>query len=218
MEIASRVLCDIECHLRPGARDKSDAKAYLGSGCPGSPGKKVVRKYLAEALAKEGLFVRGGDGANSVYCKGSFYTQEGFVQAFVTKILGFLDGDGPDAGLFSRILGKILDLATLKTKSYLTEIMKTDRVVRTSVSVLICPVSPGSCYTLFGKHDSDGVMLIPAAASRLDGGRGAINRDLMMDKRLRYYCHMPALDTMPLAPYTYVRQLTKVFKKWVKMD
>lgn len=217
VEIASRVLCDIESHLRPGARDKGDD---VGSGCPGSPGKKVVRRYLAEALANEGIFVRSGDAENSVYCKGSYYKQEGvlhkFVDEILAKILGIESTGNKFFDILAKAFGTIVNLITLKTFNYLTEVFPSDKVVKTSVSVLIKPFSPCSPYTLFGKHDSEGVMLIPAAAARLGGNVADYNRPLLTNQRVRYYCHMPSLETMPLAPYTYVRQLTKVFKAWIK--
>lgn len=220
VEIASRVLCDIECHLRPGARDKSDKEKDVGSGCPGAPGKKVVRQYLAESLAKEGIFVRSGDAGNSVYCKGSYYTQDGPIHSVVNEILGLIKGTkGTDIkfiDILLQVFGEIVHLLTLETFNYLEQVFPSDKVVKTSVSVLIKPFSPCSPYTLFGRHDSEGVMLIPAAANRLDGTTAAIDRKMYTDRRVRYYCHMPSLETMPLAPYTYVRQLTKIFKRWIK--
>lgn len=218
VEIASRVLCDIESHLKPGARDV--AGRGENSGCPGAPGKRVVRKYLADALKNEGLFVRDSTGEGSVYCKGRYYRQTGIlhwiVNDLVRKIMGLESTGSKFVDLMAKIFGGIVELMTLKTTNYLVEIFPTDKVVKTSVSVLICPFSPVSPYTLFGRHDSEGVMLVPSVTPRLGGGIGSYNRDLKKDERVRYYCHMPALDTMPIAPYTFVRQLTRVMSPWIK--
>lgn len=217
VEIASRMLCDIECHLRPGDRDKDGVK---NSGCPGRPAKRVVRAYLASALGHEGLFSQAGDCANSVYCRGSYGTQMGplhKLHEFITKIL---KNQHEIDNLFFRILAKVfggfIKILTLGTVAYLTDYVETDKVVKTSVSVLIQPVAPFADCRLFGLHDTEGVMLIPAAAPRLGDKVFSYNRPLSKTERVRYYCHMPSLDTLPLAPFTFVRRLTKVFGRWIK--
>lgn len=217
VEIATRVLCDIESHLRPGDRDKGKK---AGSGCPGSIGKKVVREYLSVALAKEGIYAYNGRTVDSVYCRGSYYTQEGILHSIVNDVLGLILGqkqiDNKFFAFLAKVLGGITKVMTLGTQSYILDVIATDKVVRTSVSVMIQPFSPCSPYTIFGQHDPDGVMLVPSVTPRLEGGIASYNRPLSKDKRVRYYCYMPSLDTIPLAPYTFIRQLTKVFKKWVK--
>ena len=217
VEIASRILCDIECHLRPGARDTNGVK---NSGCPGRPGKMVVRKYLSEALAKEGLFSNGGDPAGSVYCKGSYFNQVGPLHKLHELITRVINHQEEIKNLFFRILatifGTFVKVITLGTVAYATDYVETDKVVKTSVSVLIQPVAPFADCRFFGRYDDEGVMLIPAAAARLGGNVFNYNRPLSKTERLRYYWHMPSLDTLPLAPFTCVRRLTKVFGKWIK--
>jgi len=58
-------------------------------------------------------------------------------------------------------------------------------------------------------------MLIPAVAPRLSSAVAAADRKMYKDRRVRAYCYMPSFDTAPLAPHTYVRQLSKFLKKWL---
>lgn len=203
VEIATRALCDIEAHLIPGARD--DKAKGAGSGCPGWPGKTVVRDYLAEVLEKEGAT------KNRVYCKGSFELQRGFAHNIVNDILDLLKGETETnkfVDIMGKILGGVVNVLTLQTFRYLEDVFPTDKVVRTAVSVYIQPFSPSTAYTLFGRHGD--AMLIPTAAPRRKGGA------LVPDQRVRAYCYMPSLDTKALAPSTLVRKLTKVFSPWIK--
>ena len=198
VDIATRALCDVESRLRPGARK-----------CPGQPAKFVVRKYLAEALAKEGLITRDGKRENAVYCKGDVSEQGGPLHYALNGIIGFFSGNAENKffSILGKVLGGVLDVVTLRTTRYVTEVFPTDKVVRTTVSVYVQPVFPGSAFTLFGRHTASRSMLIPAVAPR--GGASGT-------ERVRYYCHMPSMDTAPLAPSTLVRKLTKVFGKWMK--
>ena len=37
------------------------------------------------------------------------------------------------------------------------------------------------------------------------------------NERTRYYCHLPVMETAPIAPVTYTRQLAGVLRKWVNL-
>lgn len=216
VEIASRILADIECHLKPGARDKN---GKVGSGCPGGIGKQVVRKYLSEALKNEGIYTYKALTENAVYCKGTYKHQEGLLHSIVDEVLKKILGETPTGSKFfdllAKIFGGIVEVVTLGTYHYLMDIFPSDKYVRTSVTVMVTPLLPGSPYSLFGKHDSEGVMMIPAVAPRLGAGVAWYDRPLVDGQRVRYYCYMPSLDTVPLAPYTFVRTLSKIFGRWI---
>ncbi len=198
VEIATRALCDVESHLRPGAR-----------ACPGQPAKRVVRKYLAEALAKEGIVSRGGSAEGGVYCKGEVYRQRGPIHDVLNKVIDAFNGNVENKffAIMGKVFGSIIDFVTLRTTRYVTEVFPTDKVVKATVSVYVQPTFPFHPFTLFGRHTASRSMLVPAVAPR--GGDSK-------DERVRYYCHMPSMDTAPLAPTTLVRKLTKVFGKWMK--
>lgn len=200
VEIATRALCDVESHLRPGAR-----------ACPGQPAKSVVRTYLAEALAKEGLVSRNGRRENSVYCKGSVAAQQGPIHTALNAVIGFLKGDTKNKfmQLLGKALGKGVDIITLGTTRYMTEVFPTDKVVKTTVSVYVQPTFPFHPFTIFGRHHpASRTMLVPAVAPR--GGDSKT-------ERVRYYCHMPSMDTATVAPSTVIRQhIVPIFGKWLK--
>lgn len=216
LEIGSRLLCDIESHLKPGARDHNGK----GSGCPGRIGKLAVRAYLTEALANEGLVEQAGYLGNSVYCRGSYYTQAGLIHTAIDFISEKMMGDPKISNAFvrmmQRVFAKAVDFFTMGTYRYLTDVFPTDKGVKTSVSVIIKPFAPKWLYTVFGRHTSDGKMLIAPFAPRLEGGIANFKRPISKTERVRYYCHLPSLDTAPVAPATFVRKLKTIFGAWMK--
>lgn len=210
IEIASRALCDIESHLKPGKRLNRGAPAY-----PGRPAKIIIRNYLAESLAKEGL-----PGADRVYLRADVYKQTGAIHKIVNGIFDGIEDLKKSESTFLSLLGKFLsfaiELITMRTERYLSEVIGTDRVVKTSVSVYINTYIPKDVYAWFG--GGRGWTMIPQYAPRLGGGSAAYARDLQMDRRVRYYCHLPSLDTATVAPPTYIRKLSKLLKSWVKLE
>ena len=200
VEIATRALCDVESHIRAGS-DK----------CPASIGKVVVRNYLAEALQKEGLA-----GASYVYCKGEVIQQAGLIHTAVNKIVGFIDDLAGKDAWYWKILGKLVKFAvkliTMGTQAYVTEIIPNDKIVKTSVSVKTQTYVPSGVYDFFGTKvgaSECNWVNIPAYAPGFKEKSG---------ERTRYYCYLPVMDTAAVAPQTYIRQLTKVLNKWVKLD
>ena len=215
LEVASRVLADCESHMMPQNVDK--LKKYPNLPNPDSPhtyGKMAVRQYLYDVLQKEGLETKG-----KVYCRGWVYAQKGLAQGIFRPILDFLNGEGESLGPAVKMIGKIfktaLDIVTMGTDRYFTDILPTDRCAMTSVSVYVKPLVPFGAYTHFGRHTKTGEMLIVQATPKLSGGSAGFNRDLLDDKRERYYCHMPVLDTHPLAVVTYIRKLKQVFGRFL---
>ena len=207
VEIATRALSDVECHLIPGKR----------KGCPGRPAKIVVRNYLAESLKNEGL-----RSANDVYCKGDVQVQDGPLHWLANKIFGGIDSMKESDNAFLRLIGRILSFAaslvTMNTQLYISEVICGDKVVRTSVSAYVDTLIPPKAYGFFGGEY--GRSMIPAYAPRLGGSAAAYDRPLSEDERVRYYCHMPSMETATLAPPTYIRKLTQIplLKKWLKVE
>ena len=209
VEIATRALCDIESHFKPG-NDK----------CPKTDGKQIVRKYLKAALAKDGFI-----GENYVYCKGSTYGQDGPVQRALEKITGGIGSLEKSDNGFLRLLGKIIKgvakFLTMNTIAYVTDVIGTDRVVRTSVSVAVDTAIPKT-GSFFG--GGKGCFVVPSYAPRLEGGTAAYNRQLSKTERVRYYCHMPSMDTSVVAPPTYIRKVEgflasiPLLGRWLKVE
>lgn len=210
IEIASRALCDIESHLKPEKRKNGGLAAY-----PGRPGKIVVRNYLAESLAKEGL-----NGPGNVYLKADVYKQTGIIHKIVNGIFDGIESLKKSESAFISLLGKFLsfalELITMRTERYLSEVIATDRVVKATASVRINTFIPKGVYDWFG--DGKGISSVAQYAPRLGGGGAAYSRDLKMNQRVRYYCHLPSLDTATVAPPTYIRKLSKLLRSWVKLE
>ena len=213
VEIATRALCDVECHLIPGKRASGS-----NTGCPGRPAKIVVRNYLAESLKNEGL-----RSANDVYLKGDVQAQSGPLHLLVNGIFDKIEEMKKSDTWIVSLLGKILSFAaslvTMNTQLYVSETFLTDKVVRTSASAYVDTLVPPKAYGFFG--NDYGRSMIPAYAPRLGGERGAVyNRNLLENERVRYYCHMPSMETATLAPPTYIRKLTQIplLKKWLKVE
>ena len=213
LEIGARALCDIDCHMQGGKEQDWTAR-------PSGTAKMPVREYLASVLANNG-FEGDAMAANRVYCKGCDYSAPGPVQAVVNVFRDFLEGQIktglPAVDLFLKIIGKIigwgLQILSFGTDSYLFDIFERDRFVKSSVSVLISPAFPTGAYVFFGHDHRDGWICIPQAANRL--GDDVYDRKMMTDRRDRYYCQMPYMDTCALAPFTYIRKLLTTFKKWL---
>jgi hypothetical protein len=213
VEIATRALCDVESHLIPGKRASGS-----NTGCPGRPAKIVVRNYLVESLKNEGL-----RSANDVYLKGDVQSQSGPLHLLVNGIFDKIEEMKKSDSWIVSLLGKILSFAaslvTMNTQLYVSETFRTDKVVRTSASAYVDTLIPPKAYGFFG--GDYGRSMIPAYAPRLSGERGAVyNRPLLEDERVRYYCHMPSMETATLAPPTYIRKLTQIplLKKWLKVE
>lgn len=217
LEIANRVLADVESHMRPFHRDHGKAD---GSGCPASQGKLVCRRYLAEVLAKDGFDGLGlTEAQNAVYCRASVYSQQGPVHVMVNGIVDGMKGMEMSDNPLIRILGKIfhgvLNLVTFRTFRYIEEIIPSDRGVKASVSVKVRPlVDPKIGW--FGKRTANGYMMIGPYVPSLEDRTAAYDRKLLEDERERSFCCMPVMDTVPMAPVTYCRMMMKLFGRWVK--
>ena len=214
LEIASRLLADCESHMIPTNVENLKKYPEITKDSPHSYGKMAVRQYLYDVLTNEGLV-----GRDRIYCRGWVYNQEGLAQGIFRPIINFLNGEGENIGPAVKIIGKIfktvLDIVTMGTHRYFTDILPTDRCVKTSVSVYVQSLMPFGAYTYFGRRSNTGWMLLVQAAPKLSGGRAAFNRQIEEDKRERYYCHMPVFDTHPLAIVTYARKLKQVFGRFL---
>lgn len=217
LEIANRVLADVESHMRPFYRD---AAGREGSGCPASHGKLVCRHYLADALAREGFEGIGRDEAmNAVYCRAEVYSQGGPVHVAINSIVGFMKklemSDTPIVAILGKVFHGAVNLFTFRTFRYIEEIVPSDRGVKASVSVKVRPlVDPKIGW--FGGKTKNGYMMIGPYVPKKEGGVAVYNRKLSETERERSACHMPVMDTVPMAPTTYCRMMMRLFGKWIK--
>ena len=221
LEIASRALCDVQCHMTPG--DPVNDKII-----PASRSKAPVRQYLFNVLVKEGLGRTDREPAiNAVYCRAKVDRIKTVFSGVFDPIIQFFKGDpgskyidNPFVKLIGKFLGKATDFLTFRTDKYFTELLDRDRCVKASVSVSILPMVPNGYWTFFGRKHSGGegktgsILIVPFQL-RLSGKVAEYNRSVVPGYRDRYYCTMPLMDTTPMSPATYVKMMKKKFKKFL---
>lgn len=222
LEIGSRAFADIESHIYHGDRKDVGGTKPVG---PGKASKEMVKIYLQKTLGLR----RYGD----VYVKGNAKPTPGAAQLF-THIHNIFTGEiikesvpgGIIWKFLLKILGGILKIVTLGTEVYLTHTPCGDRMVRMTCSARVPTFLPRGVYDFWSapkyvQEDLKGhpKALVMQTRYKLDGeGKSfswAWNWKPVLDERFRYYCTMPACDTQPVAPKTFVRRVRSWFGKWV---
>jgi hypothetical protein len=202
LEVASRLAADVEAHMAD----------YYGKGATPSTAAKNVGKYYLVDVAKV------ADGVGSVYMKGECRRINTPITYAAGKIADFFNGQAfSDSNIFwnivGKIFGKLMNFLTFRTINYITDIPPHDREVKISTAVYIPTIMPAALYSSFGLADrrSDRIGVAQFAYD-VEGGTAttAWNMKLNKSKRHRVYCYMPVMDSVPVAPQTYVRS----FKSW----
>jgi len=240
LEIASRALCDIEAHLKPGLRTNKQTpekfRTYQAgrdthdvSGCPDKRGQIVIFNYLEETLGCDStldMLTQFSDGPG-IYPRGYYYNQSGILHDALNL---FCDPDSLgntlkaecDNGMadfftiLASIFDAVVDFMTFRTDRYLTDVFPTDKVVAVSLSVMVNPT-----FNLF-RNNAPAMGLFCREPTLTDCNGSVIpmyERDWDRsdgERRVRYYYQMPSFDTAPLAPDTYGRHMASVFTRWVK--
>ncbi len=208
LEIAARLVADVECHM---------AKFSDTKECPGSCAKRIGKYYLCDVA-------KVAEKTEDVYVKGSYATVKNPISVAVAAVKTFFDGkamsDAAQSGgaMFVNILGKILggivNFLTFRTDKYILDVIPHDKEIRISVASYIPTVLPGAAYSSLGMPSAREVGKIGVAQMTPDvtGGKAAVGWKLKIDKKNRHrvYCYMPVMDSVPMAPVTYVRK----FKQW----
>ena len=202
LEIATRLAADVESHM---------ANYYGRDPCPSSSAKRVAKFYLADVAEVV-------ESTDDVYIKGSCRVIKNPVSFAVDKVRSFLDGSVfSDGNVFLKLLGKILgglmNFVTFGTMNYVLDVIPHDREVMVTTAAYIPTVLPGEAYEWLGIAGHEGrKMGVGQFTADLEGGVAATAWNLKVNpaKRHRVYCHMPVMDSVPVAPQTYVRK----FKAW----
>lgn len=202
LEIATRLAADVEAHM---------ANYYGKDPCPSSAAKRVAKFYLADVAEVV-------ESTDDVYIKGSCRVIKNPVSYAVDKVRAFLDGSMfQDSNVFLKLVGKILgglmNFITFGTLDYVLDVVPHDREVMMTTAVYIPTVLPAGAYGWLGiaGHEK-GKIGVGQFTADLEGGAAATAWNLKVNpaKRHRVYCHMPVVDSVPIAPQTYVRK----FKAW----
>ena len=202
LEIAARLAADVEAHM---------ADYYGTSPCPSSAAKRVAKFYLADVAN----VVESTDDA---YMKGSCKVIKNPISAAVDVVRSFFDGSAfKDSNMFLTLLGKILggimNFMTFGTMNYVFDVIPHDREVMITMAAYIPTVLPAEAYEWMGVGGREGGKIgVAQMTADLEGGVGTTAWNLKINgaKRHRVYCCMPVIDSVPIAPQTYVRK----FKAW----
>ena len=208
LEIAARVMADVEEHMAD----------YYGNGATPSSVTKQVGKFYLRDVAH--IVSDTGDAK----VKGDCTT----VLNPISKIVAFLNsifGDdfcksSSDASVLSvlaKILGGLVNLVTFRTVKYITDVVPHDREVKVTCAVYIKTLLPKETYAFFSLPTRDkgkiGIgQFTPDLTSSAFGT--AWSQTLDPFSRHRVYCHMPVIDSVPIAPETYVRKIKSFFAKY----
>ena len=205
LEIATRLAADVEAHMAN----------YYGNGkTPSSATKNVAKRYLVDVAH---VVENVGD----VYIKGDSYVVKNLLSVAVDWINRFMKGQAfGDDNLFLKMIGKILggimNFVTFRTVDYITDVVPHDRAVKISTAVYIPTILPSAAYAAISLPErgggGGGRIGVGQFTPDLEGGKAATawNLKLNAKKRHRVYCYMPVIDSVPVAPETYVRK----FKSW----
>ena len=203
LEIANRLAADVEAHMVDYSK---------GGKTPSSVAKKAGKFYLVSVAH----VARGTD---YVYMKGDCSVIKNPISVAVAAVAKFFDGGyGGDGSAFVKDLGKILgglmDFFTFRTQRYLTEVIPHDMQIKVTTAAYIPTLLPSKAYEWLGIAEPESFGIgVGQFAPDLETQKAlatAWQFDLNPKKRHRVYCYMPVIDTVPVAPKTYVR----MFKSW----
>lgn len=205
LEIATRLAADVEAHMAD----------YYGNGkTPGSAAKNVAKCYLVDVA-------HVAENVRDVYIKGDSFVVKNLISMAVEWIDQFMKGQAfGDDNVFLKLVGKILgglmNFITFRTVNYITDVIPHDRAVKISTAVYIPTILPPAAYAAISLPKQGGggggKIGVGQFTPDLEGGKAATawNLKLNVKKRHRVYCYMPIIDSVPVAPETYVRK----FKSW----
>ena len=223
LEIAARLAADIESHMA------LYTKADTSKTTPSSVAKTTAKAYLqqvARVVEKSGY----------AYVKGDSMMVGNLLSKLFNEVDKFINGRSfsTDGGNFfvklvvntlGKVLGGLLNLVTFRTDRYITEIFPHDREIRMTVAAYIPTILPAELYDGFalGWSDRPGAIGVWQSCVDLSGAGdafGLVDADklkMIKTQRHRVYCYMPVIDSVPIAPTTYVRSFLSWANKQVWM-
>ena len=203
LEIATRLAADVESHMAD----------YYGSGAsPSSAAKNVGKEYLVRVA-------QVATDVGSVYMKGSCKRINNPITYVSGLISDFFNGKAfSDGSVFWKLVGKIfggiMNFVTFRTINYIVDVPPHDREVAVSTAVYIDTILPAGAYSAISLPERRGGRIgVGQFAYDVEYGHASAawsGSKLNTSKRHRVYCYMPVIDSVPVAPQTYVRK----FKAW----
>lgn len=217
LEIGARAMADLETHW---AKEKYDGgpEAQKKGESPSKKSKQIVKKYLATTIP--------GLKEEDCYCKKQLNKVAGPSAMIATFCEFFSGGLGEDVPAIVRMISKVfeflMDVITLKTHRYLTEIPPRDQIFKVSFTARLATLMPRKFYNVMGlalgDRRSAGEQLAVVSQLRQkmhkdSSGPGGMK--LIEDERERFWCAMPMMDTAVQPPLTYSRQIKGIFKRYL---
>ncbi len=206
LEIATRLAADVEAHMAD----------YYGKGeTPCKETKGIAKGYLAD-------IAQVVENTKCVCMKGDCKTISNPISAAAKWVADLLSGDlVKDSNLFIKIVAKIfgtmVTFLSFNTFNYITDVAPHDREVWITTAAYIPTILPPDAYSYFSlpkRVGTEGGGDIGVGQFTYDyendSAWTAVTRKIDTKNRHRVYCHMPVIDSVPIAPKTYVR----VFKSW----
>lgn len=211
IEIAARAAADIEIHYRPGG----DADAG-SAAVPCEITKTIVKNYLMD-------YAQVTDSISHIYLKAGVFTNRNILTAVVELINTYLFKEQTFDNIFWKIFTKLMKtvsrLLTMGCDAYITQVIPKDRGLAMTCSVALPTLMPSYFLECFGQRmDNRFIMVVQYEPDRENGdardplhpkttATSDFSNGLKTDARHRYWVTMPILDTAPIAPETYTRQL-----------
>lgn len=213
LEIAARLGADVEAHMAD----------YYGSGkCPSDRTKSIAKCYLADVahVAQN----------KNIFMKGSVKVTGNPVSYLANGLMKFMSGEGWGSDnwffkLLGMILGSLANFFSFGTSSYITDVLPHDRQAEVSMAAYIPTIVRAKSYEWLGIAHAGRKMPNGREAPNLIGV-GQFEYDLDGDAlagvgtltlnplaRHRVYCVMPVMDSVPIAPETYIRKVMTFFQK-----
>lgn len=213
LEIGARAMADLESHW---AKRTSDGSPNMQT-YPRTKSKTLVKTYLASTMP--------GLQPGNFYCKAFAESVPG-LQSVLSTILNFINGTPAEGThwvlkLIAKIIGKILNIFTLKTQLYFTEIIPRDQQLKVSFSATMPTLLPRRFYNVLGFASptpvkaGTGLATISQLRQKIITSGIPGQNTLNPNERERFYCVMPVMDSAVQPPVTYGRQIKGAFTKYI---
>jgi len=214
LEIGSRAMADLESHW---AKHSFDGGSKSNGAYPSVKAKQIVKRYLASTMP--------GLAPGNFYCKAKLDEMPG-IPRLLTPILKILSGNPPDnlpaiLQIIIKILGKALDIFTMKTQRYFTDIVPRDQILKVSFSAKMPTLLPRGVYNVLGFASPEPVKYGTGLATisqlrqkpieKAAPGKSGFEENV----RERYWCAMPMMDSAVQPPVTYGRQIKGAFQRYL---
>lgn len=189
IEIASRVLADIETHYEQS--QTAEETPYTGS-------KQCVANYLMDTLGHpDNTWTM-----SQVVIKDVPSLLNPLSKAF--KALEIGSDDKWIIKLIKAVFKELVNIFLGGTQYYVEDLCCCDRILGATCAVKLKTLFPGSSYAFFSSFEHKNYVYV-AQTEYKRNGKG----DLDFDHREKHHCYMPIMETLQTSPETWIRMAEK---------